>query len=106
IIRISSILSYLFYFYLDYFVLLFLFFLVDFIFFIILFYFLFYILYFIYVISSKHGKGAKLSAKRREAFLKMIADSDITQLDTEQAAAHPVKATRSKSIPPPRTSDG
>ncbi|CAG8728745.1 13252_t:CDS:2, partial [Ambispora leptoticha] len=55
--------------------------------------------------SSKLGKGAKLSAKRREEFLKMTAGRNITQLDTERAAAHLVESTGSTSIPPPTTSD-
>jgi len=56
--------------------------------------------------TSQPGKSAKLSAKRREAFLKMTAGSNITQLDTERASAQPVETTGSASQIAPRTSDG
>ena len=41
--------------------------------------------------TQKLEKSAKMSAKRREAFLKMTAGSGVPQLDTEKAAAQPIE---------------
>ena len=55
--------------------------------------------------TQKLGKSAKMSAKRREAFLKMTASSGIPQLDTERAAAQPIETIGTGSHYSPRPSD-
>ena len=56
--------------------------------------------------TQKLGKSAKMSAKRREAFLKMTASSGVPQLDTERAAMQPIKTIGTGSHYSPRPSDG
>ncbi|KAF0529720.1 hypothetical protein F8M41_012611 [Gigaspora margarita] len=46
-----------------------------------------------------------MSAKRREAFLKIIAGSSVHQLDTERAAAQPIETINTGSHYSPRPSD-
>jgi hypothetical protein len=50
------------------------------------------------------GKSAKLDAKKRAAFLKMTAGSNLSQLETERATSHNLESTVTKSHP--RPSDG
>ena len=56
--------------------------------------------------TQKLGKSTKMSAKRREAFLKIIAYSGVLQLDTERAAAQPIETIGTGSHYSPRPSDG
>ncbi|CAG8765650.1 16247_t:CDS:1, partial [Cetraspora pellucida] len=55
--------------------------------------------------SFQPRKSAKLSAKRCEAFLKITAGSNVTQLVTKRAAVQPVETTGSASQIASRTSD-
>ena len=56
--------------------------------------------------TQKLGKGAKMSTKKHEAFLKMTASSGIPQLDTEMAIAQPIETISTGSHYSSRPSDG